>query len=122
MEPLVDRARASSAARDRLKVILNTLGGGSSVEEGCARLSVKRTRFQDLRRRMIEFAAWGLEERPVGRPPSATERESEAEAALRARVFELEHEVLVLEAQLDIASSPAAEAVAARLAWQRTRR
>lgn len=122
MEPLVDRTRASRAARDRLKVILHTLGGTRSVEEGCRRLNVKRTRFQDLRRRMIEFAAWGLEERAVGRPACAEEAEPEVETALRARVFELEHELLLLEAQFDIASSGAAEAVAARLALKRAGR
>ncbi len=47
-EPLVDRTQASGQARERAKVILLTLGRDVSVREGCERLRISRTRFQDL--------------------------------------------------------------------------
>jgi hypothetical protein len=115
METLVDRTRASREARERTKVILLTLTRQWSVRNGYERLGVGRTRFQDLRRRMIRGAVWAVEERAVGRPRRAVEPEPRETLALRRRIGELEHELLVVRAELDIARSGAAKAVEARL-------
>lgn len=116
MEPLVERAPASQVARERTKVMLLQLGGQWSVQEGCTSLGVSRTRFQDLRRRMIDFAVLGLEERAAGRPACAEDPESGQVASLRQRVVELEHELVLVQTQLDLAQCGVGEAVAARLA------
>ncbi len=68
METLVERTEASPEARERTKVILLTLARHWSVQDGCAHLGVKRTRFQDLRRRMLCGATRALEEGAAGRP------------------------------------------------------
>ena len=115
MEVLVDRTRASPAARERTKVMLLTLGRALSVGDGCARLGVGRTRFQVLRRRMLEDAAFALEDREVGRPRHARPRTTREERRLAQCVRELEHELLVVRAELDIARSEAAGAVHTRL-------
>jgi hypothetical protein len=116
MRALVDRIEASNEARERTKVILATLGRQESVQEGCARLGIKRTRFQDLRRRMMAGAVEALEERPAGRPRSEQASVCAEREALRGRVAALEHELELVRTELAIARSGAGAAVAARLA------
>lgn len=114
METLVERTRVSREARGRLKVVLRTLFNETSVRDGCTRLGVGRTRFQDMRRRMLEYAGVSLEARAPGRPRRRQRPAARAEAELRYRVVELEHEVLLLEAELDLARSGMADVVTAR--------
>ena len=116
MATLVDGTRASADARERMKVMLMTLSGPWSVRDGCERLGIRRTRFQDLRRRMIEGAVQALERGPAGRPQRRTDDACSESQELRRRVVELEHELRHMQAALDIARSGAGGAVAARLA------
>ena len=115
METLVDRTRASLQARERTKVVLRTLSRDFTVEAGCVHLGVGRTRFQDLRRRMLEQATLALEGGAVGRPRHARRGDTKEERRLRRQVQELEHELMVVHAELDIARSGAADVVDARL-------
>jgi hypothetical protein len=116
MGTLVDAIRASPDARERTKVMLLTLSGPWSVRDGCARLGIGRTRFQDLRRRMIEGAVQALERGPAGRPQRRANDACPESLELRRRVVEIEHELRRTQAELDIARSGAGTAVAARLA------
>jgi len=116
METLVDGTRASPDARERTKVMLMTLSGPWSVRDGYERLGIRRTRFQDLRRRMIKGAVQALERGPAGRPPRTTDDTGPESQEVRRRVVELEHELRRMQAALDIARSGAGGAVAARLA------
>ncbi len=100
---LVRSVQASDAARERAKVMLLTLGGQWSVKDGYERLGMKRTRFQDLRRRMLEAAVRALEEGPVGRPRKAVEPECEDALALREQVADLSHALRIVRTQLDLA-------------------
>ncbi len=122
MEVLVDRTRASEPARERAKVMLRTLTREFSVRDGCEHLGVGRTRFQDLRRRMLEQATLALEDGVAGRPRSARRGAPRAERRLQHRVRELEHELLVVRTELDIARSDVGEAVRARLVAKGRRR
>ena len=122
MQALVDGTRASRDARERTKVILLTLARESSVQTGYERLGMGRTRFQDLRRRMIEGAVQALEERPAGRPRRRRERDGSELQELRGRLVELEQELLRTRAELDVARSGAAAAVQARLVAKGVRR
>ena len=122
METLVERTGVSPEARDRLKVILRTLFHEMSVREGCAQLGVGRTRFQDLRGRMLRYAGVSLEARAPGRPRRLRRPEAKVEARLQHRVVELEHDVLRLEAELDLARRGVAEVVAARRLAKAARR
>jgi hypothetical protein len=113
---LLDATRASPEARERTRVMLMTLSGLWSVRDGCERLEIRRTRFQDLRRRMIEGAVQAVERGPIGRPPRRPQVACRELQELRRRVVELEHELRRTQTELDIARSGAGAAVAARLA------
>jgi hypothetical protein len=116
METLVDRIPASPDARERTKVMLLTLSGPWSVRDGYECLGIGRTRFQDLRRRMIESAVQALERGPAGRPQRRPKGVCRERRELRRRVVALEHELRRTQTALDIARSGAGTAVAARLA------
>jgi hypothetical protein len=98
MEDLVARTEASPLARERAKMILLTLQGSWSVKDALARMDISRTRFQDLRRQMLEAAVGALEPGPVGRPPTGAAPEAEAVARLKAQVRALERQVREAEA------------------------
>ena len=119
---LVDAIEASQEARERAKVILLTLAGRCSVQSGCRRLGVGRTRLQDLRRRMLDAAVGVLEERPAGRPRIRVGWTCRQLATLRRRLSELERDLRRAQAELDIARSGAGPAVVARLAAKGGRR
>ncbi len=121
METLVERTEASPQAHERTKVILLTLARHWSVQDGCERLGVGRTRFQDLRRRMLSGAARALEEGAAGRPRRLDDREPPQMRALRRRIAELEGELRRSETELDIARSDAGRAVQRRLATKAVR-
>jgi hypothetical protein len=122
MGTLVDGIRASPDARERTKVMLLTLSGPWSVRDGYERLGIRRTRFQDLRRRMIEGAVRALEREPAGRPRRKVEGVCLEMRELRGRIVALEHELLRTQAELDIARSGAGGAVEARLVAKGGRR
>jgi hypothetical protein len=122
MQRLVEAIEASPQARERARVILGTLARKWSVEAGCRSLRVGRTRFQELRRRMLAAAVVALEERPAGRPKSQVEQTRRGLSALRRRLVALEQELRTVQTELDIARSKAGPAVAARLAAKGARR
>jgi hypothetical protein len=122
MHRLVESIEASPQARERAKVILLTLAQKWSVQAGCRWLRVGRTRFQDLRQRMLAAAVAALEERAAGRPRSQVTRTCRQLSTLRRRLAELEQELRRTQAELDVARSEAGAAVTARLAAKRVRR
>jgi hypothetical protein len=71
-------------------VILRTISGELTIEQACAELGVKRSRFHDMRSEFLERATGLLEPRPPGphRVP-ATPADHEAEQ-LHRRVADLE--------------------------------
>jgi len=115
MSQLLLAIEASDLARERTKVMLLTLGGGWSVKDGMAQLSLSRTRFQLLRRRMLEGALLALEAGPTGRPRLAVRAESEAMGKLKAKVVELARELRLLRTQLELSEGPAGRAVQLRV-------
>jgi transposase-like protein len=77
---LVEHLEGSEVARQRLKVILQTLAGVFTVREACGVLGVTRSAFYKLRARFLADAAGALEPRPAGRRkhvPSPAEAEAE---------------------------------------------
>jgi len=122
MRTLVERVEASPGARERARVILLTLGRKWTVQEACQWLGIQRTRFQDLRRRLLEGAVGALEERAAGRPRQRTDPQEPRLSGLRQKVAKLEHELCCAQTELDIARSEAGTAVARRRTAKEQRR
>jgi transposase-like protein len=57
----------SDAARERLKIIFQTLSGQFTVEQACQTLNIQRSAFNKLRSQFIENAVQLLEPRMPGR-------------------------------------------------------
>jgi transposase len=89
----VDRLEGSEESKQRLRVILESLAGGCTVEQACERLQVSEARFHELRHQALQAALAGLSPRPAGRPAHAEPEEA-------GRVQELERKVEDLEVDL----------------------
>jgi hypothetical protein len=66
---LVENVEGSDAAKERLRVILETLAGTLSVEHACALLGVGEARFHEMRSEVLRQAVSLLEPKPKGRRP-----------------------------------------------------
>jgi hypothetical protein len=64
----VDGLAGSCLAKERLKVVLETLAGTCRVQEACRKLDISEPRFHQLRGQVLEAALARLEPRPLGRP------------------------------------------------------
>src|SRR5262245_35303944 len=83
----VDRLEGPEELKQRLKVLLGTLDGSTSVPEACAVLGVSESRLHELRKQALEGALRALIPRPSGRPAkpeAATPRERELQAHIEA--------------------------------------
>jgi transposase-like protein len=94
---LVARRDGSQQAKERVEVILDTLGGRLTIEEACRRLGVKAARFHRLRAEFLDAGLARLEPRSAGRP----RREATPE---EVRCRELKRENAELTAELKIAA------------------
>jgi hypothetical protein len=101
---LVDRFSASDDAKRKLKVILESVTGETSIPEACVKLGVSETRFYQLREEALSAALQSLEPAAIGRPRKE-EVFSEAEVeALRRRVAELENDLVLSNVKTSIAA------------------
>ena len=91
----VERLEGDAEAKRRLRVILETVSGESSIEDACATLGVSPSRFHELRREALESALRGLEPGVSGRPKRVSDIDSSSE-----RLAELERENRELEIEL----------------------
>jgi len=110
----VDQLDAAPQDKERLKAILQTLAGEARVQEACARLGIRETRFHQLRERALRGALEAIARRPAGRPgqPAAVpaERVRELEAALAAKERELQQAQVREEVALILARDQASAA------------
>jgi len=97
------RVEGSQEAKDRLELILKTIGGELTVAEACDRLGVSEAHFHRLRERALVGAAEALEARPAGRPPTAEPLEDPRVAELREQVSELELELRASQVREELA-------------------
>jgi hypothetical protein len=98
---LVEQLPGSAKAKERVRVILETMTSELRVQEACAQLDVCEQRVRQLRTAMLVAAIASAEDKPPGRPVQA--QESGAIAALRARVAELDHELQAARLSAEIA-------------------
>lgn len=90
---LVERAEGSRRAKLRLRTILETIAGETSIGEACAALGIGEAAFHKLRARVLQEAVESLEPRTPGRPPKEDDAASDEIESLEAQVQELEREL-----------------------------
>jgi len=66
----VETLGGTELARERLKRVLATLAGESTVEEACLHLGISPARFAEIRKEALGAALEALEPKPAGRPPA----------------------------------------------------
>jgi hypothetical protein len=103
----VDRLTGSAAAKQRMKVLLETLLGKRIVPEACAELGIGESRFHALRNRWLQQALELLEPRPIGRPPHQADAvAAQAElAALETENRALRQQLAAAEVQRELAEA-----------------
>jgi transposase-like protein len=97
----VEHLQGSAKAKERLRVVLETMLGQCRVSQACERLGICEQRFRQLRHELLQAALASLEDRPSGRPRRP--EEPEETAALRQQVVELERELQVAQVREEIA-------------------
>jgi hypothetical protein len=97
----VEHYPGSEKAKQRLRVILESLAGTLRVSEACTLLGICEQRFRQLRAAVLQAALARLEDQPAGRPRQP--EEPAATAALRQRLAALERELQVAEVREEIA-------------------
>jgi Transposase len=65
---VVDRQQASATAKERVKVVLETIAGVCRVQDACRRLGISTQRFRQLREEILAGALAGAEPGKPGRP------------------------------------------------------
>ena len=97
----VEHLAGSDQAKERLRVILETMLGKWRVQEACSRLDICEQRFRQLREAVMQAALSSLEDRPAGRPRRP--QEPEETAALRRQVAELQRQLQAAQVREEIA-------------------
>ena len=100
---LVEALGSSSAAKERLAVIIRTLAGEATVEEACAELLIGRSAFHKLRRRFMVEAAALLEPRPSGRRKRTVSQEQRELERLKEENSRLRLELAAQQIREEIA-------------------
>lgn len=90
---LVERTEGTAKAKQRLRQIIETLGGERSVDSACEELGMSPAMFYKLRARFLKEAVAGLEQRTPGVKPRHTQEAAAEIDELRRRVEELEDEL-----------------------------
>jgi hypothetical protein len=117
----VERLPGSALARERLRVVLETLAGTCRIPEACARLGLSEQRFDQLRRQVLQAGLDSLEPRRAGRRPRPVPAADLA--ALQARIDALEIELRAAQVREEIALAlPAVGVTATEPAKKASRR
>jgi len=88
---LVDNLEGSAGAKERLRIIMQTVSGELSVQDACSQLGIGATAFHKLRSRALSSALADLEPKKAGRPPKPGL--DPEHASLESRYFELRKEL-----------------------------
>ncbi len=79
---LVDRLAGSDAARQRTRLILETIAGTLTVETAAGQLGISTQRFHELRDELLQSTVAAAEPKPLGRPAKEPSVEDQVRAAL----------------------------------------
>jgi len=102
---LAERVSGSEQARQRLRVLLETITGDKSMDAACQALGIQKTQLFKLRARVLEAAAAALEPLPVGRPPQTVDAQAARIAELAAHIKQLEVELEASRLRVELAQA-----------------
>jgi Transposase len=97
----VEQLAGSVEAKQRAKIILETVTGKLRVQEACQALGISEQRFGQLRQEMLQAAVASLEAQPAGRPRHPDE--SPEVTALREQLAALHDELRAAQVREEIA-------------------
>jgi transposase-like protein len=100
---LVEDLGGSQAAKQRLRIILQTLAGVMTVQDACAELGIQRSGFHKLRQQFLAHATGLLEPRPRGRQPLQPSAAQIELATLRQEVTQLKLDLKAQQIREEIA-------------------
>ena len=100
----VDQLTGDDIAKQRLRVVLETIAGQRRVADACAQLGLSEQRFDELRAEALQAAVTALEPKPPGRKPHTPSPEEVELEQLRARVVELEAQVKLGSVRAEVAA------------------
>jgi hypothetical protein len=99
----VEQLEGSATAKERLRVVLETLAGTCRVTEACQRLGISEPRFHQVRQEALQAALAGLEPGQAGRPVRKTSATQEQVAVLQEQLAQKDFEVRAAQARAEIA-------------------
>jgi hypothetical protein len=100
----VDRLSGDATAKQRLRVVLETMSGVRRVAEACELLGISEQRFDELRAEAMQAAVAALEPKPPGRRPRESTADPDAVRRLEDRVAELEAQLKVAVVRAEVAA------------------
>lgn len=100
---LVEHLDGSTAAKQRLQIVLATVAGQRTVAEACATLGIQEARFHELRGEVLQAALQRLEPQPVGRPRQEPLAQEARVAALEAQLRDLRIDLKAAQVREEIA-------------------
>jgi transposase-like protein len=98
---VVEHLEGSDKAKERARIILETMMGKWRVQEACERLDICEQRFRQLRDDFLQGGLERLEGQPAGRPRRAPEPEETV--ALRQQLEALQGELQAAQVREEIA-------------------
>lgn len=99
----VDRLAGSDVAKERLKVVLETLAGTTRVQEACERLGICEQRFHQLRQHVMEAGLAAMEPRSPGRPARSASAEEERIRELEEQLHDKDVELRAAKVREEVA-------------------
>ena len=99
----VKNLTGSALAKERWRVILETLAGRLRVQDACRQLGVSEPRFHQLRQEALEAGLARLEPRPAGRPAQGVSTDQEQVRQLQDQVADLEVQVQAAQVRTEVA-------------------
>jgi Helix-turn-helix domain len=97
----VEQLTGSAQAKQRAKIILETVTGKLRVQEACQILGISEQRFGQLRQEMLQAGVASLEAQSAGRPRSPSE--APEVSALREQLLGLQDELRAAQVREEIA-------------------
>ena len=99
----VEQVPGSALAKQRARVLLETIAGQRRVQDACTLLGISEPRFDQLRIQGLEQLVQSLEPRLAGRPARTPTPAEERVGQLEAEVAALRLELRIAQARAEVA-------------------